>query len=265
MVIEKMISITTAVKKPVVMLLLGIIVSFICSFISFLVFEESIGHFTVFLITVTMAPFMNKLLSYTEAEEEKQITHEDYFSSSFWIRHKTTILVYVSFFCGMIIAMSFMFATLPEHRIEKLFENQINEINIIRGKYLFTDKFTEIIVNNISVLTLSFLFSFLFGAGALFILAWNASVLAAAIGMVAKSMGGAHSIPLAILMFFPHGSLEMLAYFIGGIAGGIASAAIVRRKSIKMRYVLTDSFKLMIVSVILLIIAGLIETIEILL
>jgi len=163
----------------------------------------------------------------------------------------------------MILAMSLVYVMLPEPKVEKLFEDQINEINIIRGKFLFKDKFTEIVVNNISVLSLSFLFSFLFGSGALFILAWNASVLAAAIGIAAKSMGGAKAIPLAVLMFFPHGSLEILAYFIGGIAGGIASAAVVRRKSLKFWLVIRDAFKLMVVAVILLIIAGLIETIEI--
>ena len=229
-----------------------------------MVFEESIGLFTVFLITIAMSPFMNRLLKYAEAKQEMEVrVDEDYLDLSFWERHKATILVYTSFFCGMILAMSLVYVTLPDKKIEKLFQDQIREIQIIRGKFLFKDKFTEIITNNISVLSLSFLFSFLFGSGAVFILAWNASVLAAAIGMAAKSMGGAKAIPQAILIFFPHGSLEILAYFIGGIAGGIASAAIVRRKSLKFWLVIRDALKLMVVAVILLIIAGFIETIEI--
>lgn len=265
MVLESLVSIKEAVKRPFIMFGIGAIVSLVCLVVSFLIFEESVGLFTVFLITVSMSPFMNRLLKYVEAKQEMEARlEEDYFDLSFWQRHKSTILVYTSFFCGMILAMSLVFVMAPEHKVEKLFEDQIREIYIIRGKFLFKDKFTEIVVNNVSVLSLSFLFSFLFGSGAVFILAWNASILAAAIGIAAKSMGGVKAIPMAILMFFPHGSLEILAYFIGGIAGGIASAAVVRRKSLKFWLVIRDAFKLMVVAVILLIIAGFIETIEIL-
>lgn len=265
MVLESLISAKEAVKKPFMVFLLGIIVTLVCLFVSFMVFEESVGLFSVFLITITAAPFNYRLLRYAEAKEEKEIKEEDYFSLSFWERNREVILVYVSFFCGMILTMSLIYVTLPEHRVEKLFENQIKEINIIRGKFEFQNKFTEIFLNNISVLTLSFLFAFLFGSGAIFILAWNASVLASAIGIVAKSMGGIKGIPIAVLMFFPHGSLEILAYFIGGIAGGIASITIARRKSLKIWYVLGDALKLMMFSVFLLIVAALIETVSILL
>ncbi|MFQ6120728.1 MAG: stage II sporulation protein M, partial [Methanosarcinales archaeon] len=131
------------------------------------------------------------------------------------------------------------------------------------GKFAFSDTFFKIVTNNIGVLILSFLFSFLFGAGAVFILAWNASILSAAIGMAAKSVGGLKGLPLAVMIFFPHGSLEILAYFIGGIAGGFVSVAITRRKSLGFWLVVKDSFKLMVVSILLLIIAGAIETIAI--
>ena len=41
---------------------------------------------------------------------------------------------------------------------------------------------SEIFINNMGVLFLCIIFSFLYGAGAIFILTWNASVIAAAIG-----------------------------------------------------------------------------------
>ncbi|MCD6403290.1 MAG: stage II sporulation protein M [Candidatus Aenigmarchaeota archaeon] len=260
MVLESLVSIKEAIRKPSSMFFLGIIDSVVCMVISYFIFEQSTGMFTVFLITISMTPFINRLLRYIEAKEEKVITTEDYFDFSFWERHKRVIQIYVFFFSGMIVAMSLTYVLLPQHKIEKLFYDQINEINIIRGKFVFADKFTEIVTNNISVLALSFLFSFIFGSGAVFILAWNASVLAAAIGIAAKSFGGVKGIPLAVLMFFPHGSLEILAYFIGGIAGGIASAAFVRRKSIRFWYIVRDSLKLLVVGVVLLIVAGIIET-----
>jgi uncharacterized membrane protein SpoIIM required for sporulation len=106
----------------------------------------------------------------------------------------------------------------------------------------------------------SFLFSFLFGCGAIFILAWNSSVLASAIGLVSKSYGGVMAFPSAVLMFFPHGSFEISAYLIGAIAGGLVSAAFTRRKSIRFWQIIQDSFKLLLISFVFLIIGGIIET-----
>jgi uncharacterized membrane protein SpoIIM required for sporulation len=160
----------------------------------------------------------------------------------------------------MIIAMSLSFVILPDPVVERVFSEQINEINLIRGKFEFSSKFVEILANNISVLTLSFLFSFLFGCGAVFILAWNASVLSSAIGLIAKSSGGAKALPSAVLMFLPHGSFELCAYFIGAIAGGLVSAAITRRKSVKFWLVVRDSMKLLALSFVFLLIGGIIET-----
>jgi uncharacterized membrane protein SpoIIM required for sporulation len=152
---------------------------------------------------------------------------------------------------------------LPEATVEKIFSDQINQINAIRGKFLFADTFTKIIINNIGVLSLSFLFSFLYGAGAVFILAWNASVLSTAIGMAAKSYGGIQAFPLAILTYFPHGSLEILAYFIGGIAGGLVSTVITKRHSGKFWFIVKDGLQLMAISALILVIAALIESLAI--
>ncbi len=260
MVLESLVSIREALKKPYNVFIVGILVTAISMLVSYYVFHQSVGLFTVFLISIASAPFVNRLLRYAEHVSEVEITTENYFDFSFWERHKRIIKVYVAFFLGVIVTMSLAYLILPQQKVEKIFQDQINEINIIRGRFTFGDKFTDIVVNNISVLALSFLFSFLFGSGAVFILSWNASVLAAAIGIASQSFGGMKGLPLAILMFFPHGSLEILAYFIGGIAGGIASAAITRRKSVKPMLVIEDSMKLMVVAVMLLIIAGLIET-----
>jgi uncharacterized membrane protein SpoIIM required for sporulation len=260
MVLERLISIKDAIKQPVWMFLIGGIVSVACLFISFFIFEKSVGLFTTFLITFTMAPFMLNLVRRQEEMEEsvKKIQQLNIFQ-----RHADILKVYTAFFAGMILSMSIIYLMLPSATVERLFEDQVNEINIIRGSFLDFTTFQRIVFNNVGVLFLSFLFSFVFGAGAIFILAWNASVLSAAIGMAAKSIGGMAALPLAVLMFFPHGSLEILAYFIGGIAGGLVSAAVTRRKSPKLFFILKDSFKLMLISIIILLVAGLIEGIEI--
>ncbi|MEM7821360.1 MAG: stage II sporulation protein M [Candidatus Aenigmatarchaeota archaeon] len=259
--LERIVSIKEAVRNPYWLFVIGGVVSVICLFVSLTVFESSIGLFFSFLVTMTMMPFMINLMRYEEARQEELIKKGK--ELSVLERNKNILKVYVSFFCGMILSLSIIYLMLPERIVEKAFQDQINEINAIRARVVFADTFTRIIVNNVGVLSLSFLFSVLFGAGAIFILTWNASVLSAAIGMVAKSVGGMKGLPIAILTFFPHGSLEILAYFIGGISGGIVSAALTRRKTEGLYLILKDSFSLLIISLLLLVVAALIESIQI--
>jgi uncharacterized membrane protein SpoIIM required for sporulation len=52
----------------------------------------------------------------------------------------------------------------------------------------------------------------IFGAGAIFILAWNASVIAAAIGIFANS--DLSKLPMGVMRYMIHGIPEIGAYFI---------------------------------------------------
>lgn len=260
MVLERLISLKTAVRNPLAMMVVGGLVSLSCLVISFLIFNESVGMFTTFLITFAMTPFMVNLLRREEAETEEEMANQkDITLLSPLASHKDVLMVYTAFFVGMIISLSIVFMLLPGPVVEQIFKDQITEIGLIRGSFLSMGIFQKIVLNNIGVLLISFLFSFLFGAGAIFILAWNASVLSTAIGMAAKSIGGMGALPLAVLMFFPHGSLEILAYFIGAIAGGLVSAAVTRSHSKYFWHVLVDSLMFVSIAVVLLLVAGVIE------
>jgi len=255
MVLERLVNARELLKDPLKAFFLGVIISLISLFIAYTVFPQSTGLFTVIIITMASIPLMNRVLRYEEHEDEKMME-----SHTFFQRYGDIIIAYIALFSGMILAMSLSFVVLPDVVVERVFDEQISEINIIRGKFEFGNKFVEIFANNSSVLTLSFLFSFLFGSGAVFILGWNASVLSAAIGLIAKSSGGLKGVPSAVLMFLPHGSFEIGAYFIGAIAGGLVSAAIMRRKSVKFWSVVQDSMKLLVLSFLFLVIGGIIET-----
>lgn len=260
MVLERLISFKDAIKNPTWVFVIGGIISVICLFVSFVFFKESIGLFTSLLVTIAATPMMISLIRYHESQEES--FPEAFDKMNVFQRHRDVLKVYTAFFCGMILSLSIVYLLLPVGTVEKLFEDQMNEIKIIRGSIAFGTDFQKIVFNNVGVLSLSFLFSFLFGAGAIFILAWNASVLSTAIGISAKTIGGVKGLPLAVLMFFPHGSLEILAYFIGAIAGGLISTAITRKKSPKFMFIVKDTSQLMIISVIILIIAAAIEAVQ---
>jgi len=253
--LDRLLASREALKDPIKTFFLGVVISLISLFISYTIFTESTGLFTVIIITLATLPFINRLLRYEEHEDEEIME-----SSTFTERYGDVIVTYISLFSGMILAMSLSFVALPDNVVERIFDEQISEINLIRGKFEFGNQFVEIFMNNTSVLMLSFLFSFLFGSGAIFILGWNASVLSAAIGLIAKASGGMKAVPAAVMMFLPHGSFEIGAYFIGAIAGGLISAAVTRRKSVKFWPIVNDSLKLLVISFIFLIVGGVIET-----
>jgi uncharacterized membrane protein SpoIIM required for sporulation len=217
-----------------------------------------VGLTSNFLITFAILPFMLDFIKYEGSKMEQNAKELE--RMNIFQRHRDVLLVYTAFFAGMVLTQSIIFFMLPENLSQSLFKDQLNQIDIIRGMASLGGTFQGIVINNLGVLLLSFFFSFLFGAGAIFILSWNASVLSTAIGMTAKSIGGLKAIPLAVLGYFPHGSLEILAYFIGGIAGGLISVAMTKRKTEKFWFVIKDSVELMAVSIILLLVAGAIET-----
>ncbi len=256
MVLERILDVRSGRKNPLLIFFLGVLVSIVSLFISYTVFKENTGLFTVVILSLILVPFMNTMLAYEEKETEETGQRERFFK-----RHGDVILAYAALFVGMIFAMSMVFVVLPDTVVQNVFDQQIKEVKLIQGRFTFGNQFLDIIANNISVLMLSFLFSFLIGTGAILILAWNASVLSAAIGLIAKSFGGVRGIPIAVLTFIPHGSFEILAYFIGAIAGGLISAAVMRKKSNNFWYIIKDSVGLLIISFVLLVIGALVETV----
>ena len=88
----------------------------------------------------------------------------------------------------------------------------------------------------------SLLFAFLYGVGAIFILTWNASVIATAVGNfirtgiaeaatmlgLAKSAAYFKVFSLGLLKYAIHGIPEIFAYFAAGLAGGIISVAMLK-------------------------------------
>lgn len=260
MVLERLVTIRGALTDPIWVFLVGGIVSIISLFVSYFVFQTSVGLFSTFIITIAVMPLMLNLIRHEEEVEEIDASFE---KMNLFKRHSKILKVYAAFFSGMILSLSILYIILPQNLTNVLFDRQLEEISRIRGGATLEATFSKIITNNLGVLLLSFAFSFLLGAGAIFILAWNAMILAAAIGMAAKGFGGITGLPMAIVMFFPHGSLEILAYFIGGIAGGLISVAIMRKHPQRFWFIAKDTLQLMLLSVVILVIAAAVESFEI--
>ncbi len=191
--------------------------------------------------------------------------------------HKKAIYAFVWLFLGFVIALSFWYMVLSSTesfraQIETYclinrpanFEACVNQYNIKDtsasvGFLSNTERLFLIFTNNIYVLIFTLIFSLVFGAGVIFVLAWNASVIAAAIGIFTKSQLSA--LPFALVRYLIHGIPEIASYFIVALAGGMVSVAVIKHEAGTDKFwdVLQDSLNLIILAIIVLFIAALVE------
>jgi len=201
---------------------------------------------------------MLNLVRYEEAKEEELIARRK--EVNLLQFHKNALIIYGAFFAGITLTYSIIFTMLPESIVEKIFYEQIEEIKLIRGEFIGTfEKFSMIFLNNLGVFLLAFLLSLLFGVGAVFVLTWNATILASAIGIVAKELGGIKGLPIGILTFLPHGIFEITAYFIAALAGGILSAALTKRHPRFLKRIFQDTLWFLFFGIVCLVIGAVIE------
>jgi uncharacterized membrane protein SpoIIM required for sporulation len=118
-------------------------------------------------------------------------------------------------------------------------------------------RFLSIVENNVYVMIFTLIFSLIFGAGALFILVWNASVIAAAIGIFTKY--NLSEIPLGIARYAIHGLPEIAAYFITALAGGIFGVGLIRHGIRDKKFLKVLENVIVLIFLAILIIAALLE------
>jgi uncharacterized membrane protein SpoIIM required for sporulation len=132
----------------------------------------------------------------------------------------------------------------------------------ITGEMINQNNFFKIIIfNNFQVIFLSLIISIFYGAGALFIITWNASIMGFVIGDLARERGISLP-PTIITKYFLHGIPEMLSYITIILAGGIIYTAIIKKdftKKDRRNKILLDIGILFTISLILMVSAALIE------
>ena len=183
--------------------------------------------------------------------------------------HTKALSVFIFLFLGITISFVVWYTFLPKALTQLVFSIQSQTISSINSQVTGNtivqfSLLRKIFLNNIKVLVFCILFSFIYGAGAIFILTWNASVIATAIGNFIRSnlhLGYFQVAPIGVLRYMTHGSLEILAYFMAGLAGGIISISIIRHDfgSKDSHKIITDSVDLVLLSLVVLFLAALVE------
>jgi len=228
------------------------------------------GIFIVMFAVIFSMPFVYHTL---KIEERKSSTERNTFR--LLKEHARAIESFMWLFIGLTIAFSFWYIAVdnPDNyraQIETYCQiNNVENFDYCISEYGFSAQgtgfatsnqiFTSILINNLYVLIFTIIFSFLLGAGGIFILAWNSTVISAATLVFAKS--DLYNLPIALARYLIHGLPEIGAYFIGTLAGGIVGISIIRKefKTEKFWDVLHDSLLLIMVAIILLVFASLVE------
>lgn len=272
MVLEALISPLKAEKKPWDTFFIGFIYSCLAIILSLWIFEDQASLISVFLISIAAIPLV---YSTFKIEEEKDISIEK--ERGILKEHSKAISFLLFLFCGIILAYIIAYLILPNAQVTNLFNLQHTTITQINSNVNSNMAlFSKIFLNNMKVLTFCIVFSLFYGAGAIFILAWNGSVIAAAMGnFIRQHLGtyagqlgfsGAamylHSFSLSLLRYSIHGIPEICAYFIASLAGGIISVAIIRHdfSTKKFEKIIYDTSTLLLISVVVLFFAAILET-----
>lgn len=239
MVVETILNPKKAEKKPWMVFFVSIIFTILAIIISHILFPSQISILTIAFITILFTPFFNKIFTIEEKKDEEEA--EGKLKEGLFQRHRQVIEIFSYFFLGVIVVMTFVFIFFPSFS-ENLFSLQsqtLKEISGVTGGAVSQSAFSKIFLNNTNVMLLIFLTSILFGAGAVFILAWNASVIAVFLGIFIQSLiksglslhvAYLFGMPLGIGSIIIHGLPEILGYFLVGISGGIISVAMARKK-----------------------------------
>ena len=274
MVLESLVNPELARRKPHDMFFFGVFTASIGLFLSYWVFRQFSSLIMVFLITLASVPFL-----YFTLKSEESIDLQFLDEKTILKKHSRVLYSLMLLFLGTTFSLSVWYVLLPTEMVTVLFSSQSQTIveinNQITGGVASLGIVARIFLNNIRVLVFSVIFAFLYGVGALFILTWNATVIAAAIGNfvrrnVASSAGavGLEKVSayfsvfsFGILRYIIHGIPEILAYFVGGLAGGIISMAIINHDLFHAHreQIMYDAAELILIAVGLLFVASILE------
>ena len=290
MVLEELAGVKAIRKHPLIMLFWAVVLASEAMFLSYYTFPNSASILSLAFVTISLMPIITRLFFEIETEE----CDERGWSFAFLARHFDVIQILTWFFVGLVVAYCAWYVVLPAQHPAYCstttgfsFECFVPERNALFSEQestwkIITDWSTIgqvtgpraclgaspdfagctgfIFTNNAIVLALAILFSFMYSAGAILLLSWNASVIATFIGRTITETNISGGLSRAI-SYLPHGIPEVSGYFIGAIAGGIISFALIKKKHRTHEFsrIAKDAIFMLIIAYGLLLLGALIE------
>lgn len=278
MVLESLVSPADAKRNPLKIALLSAVFVSIAVVATLCLGTQQSSLLLVLFVVVPSVPLILKLFSFVEADIHpgKLVA-----GSRTLARHLPVLMVLVAYFVGLTAGFTFWFLVLPQEDSQNLFEMQLHELKAIQTSFqgqaikglmeeFNAPAFEMLFLHNLQVLLIIVVLSLLYGAGAVFVLVWNASVIAVFLCTLARSLFPAATgsatmltgLGVGVLGILPHGLFELLAYLTTALAGGIISQSVVSKtyKQTRFTQVVYDVAKLFAWAIVFLAIGALIES-----
>ena len=260
-----------ATDKPLSLFFLGAVFVTIGILIASILFPASPSlPLVVFMSLPCFYIFTNKLKEVSKEQLEAN-TWEEIFDANGDIMD-----MYLYIFLGMTFGIILWFSMMPTEFADIVFADQISNLRAINiaasptGAAVFDEVFMKIAINNIRLVLIFALLSFLFGSGSIFIMAWNATVVGVAVGLLVRQIQQRgvslpvsllKGLPLATSYYILHLIPEIVAYFLAAIAGALISSAMTRydKSSDKARKLFVIAGAMIIMAIFIILLAAAIE------
>jgi len=258
MVLEQFLDRRIIVKHAFFVFLLSAVYVFVAYAAQTLFFpEQSIA--TVLLVTILLVPSLHHIIIIEEKIESNGSSH-------FWKRHRTIIKCYLGAFLGLL--AGFLILGMVDqgtlgYQIKQLSQEHLKpEIISTFLNQPYTPSMATVAAifsHNIMYLLVGFVLSIFYGAGAIFLVAYNASFFAAfVVELYSKWSVAGQLAGVSLLHLLP----ESAGYILTAIAGAEISRALIHEKlaSYPFKNVLRNCFLLLVFAVLLILLAAVVET-----
>ncbi len=214
---------------------------------------------TVLLVTILLVPSLHHLIILEEKVERAGSSH-------FWKRHRILIKCYSGAFLGLLagfLILGFVNPAALNYQIAQLEQDHLRPeaINRFSGQQYVPDMTTAIALfsHNVMYLLIGFILSVFYGAGAIFLVVYNASFFAAFIvELFARWSAAAQLAGVSLLHLLP----ESIGFILTAMAGASLSRALIHEKLAEQKFknVLKNDVLLLVCAIAFILLAAIVET-----
>lgn len=261
--IEHLLRINKIEKRHYFAMILGFVYSIIGAITAFFLFEDFMSLAMLFLTTLLLVPTLMYYLNKEEKIERKEglrhffRNHKDIFETYLFIFHG----VFFGFLLIGFFAISFDYDVnsyqfdflkvrgITPEGVSVVPESDINDVMNIVGR-------------NLTVDLIALLLSIAYGAGAIFLIVYNASIFASFIVLLIRYLSTTTTHAAAIFStMLIHLIPEISGFLLAAIAGGVISKALTRERigSEAFKNVVKDATAMFILSICLIVLAAFLE------
>ncbi|MFP4568224.1 MAG: stage II sporulation protein M [Candidatus Woesearchaeota archaeon] len=285
MVLESLLDPINAEKRPYLMAIFGFVLTCIATLIGYRFFSDNASLVIVGFVALGATPLMYRIIKYEEGKDLLDLPER-----SLLAEHWKALKAFMFLFLGITLAVVVIYIFLPLGVEVEVFKSQhdtfVEISGVATGRVTLNSTnsgassssmalFSKIFFNNVTVLLIAIVFSFIYGAGAIFVLAWNATVIGVAIGYFirhnvalyaehigfSKVAGYFEVVAVGLTQYLIHGFVEILGFFVGALAGGIISVAVIRHDfgTAKFEHIILDAADLLLLALGLIFFAAILE------